>query len=298
MLTYQVLDTFPAFERFWRKARLLPAGDQIDSWRQEYLRPWPELLHKQIASYEEDRASWRSVAARRIFPALDRDLPRMRKARANLLRAIPLAVRRCQSEFGMNFPVIFVIHVGIGCGAGWATSFRRRPAVLFGLENATGDRWIDSDSAVALVEHELAHLLHARWRRQAGVSSPRNRGGPWWQLYEEGFATRCELMLAGPNSDRSAGRGTDWLRWCEANRPRIASLFLRTIRARRPVRRFFGSWYDVDGHIETGYYLGSEVIRDWQSGSTLNEVAYWTPAKVCRRGRASVRRMAADRRES
>ena len=53
--------------------------------------------------------------------------------------------------FGIDFPITFVIHVGIGCGAGWATRFRGRPAVLFGLENATEVGWRDATTLTALV---------------------------------------------------------------------------------------------------------------------------------------------------
>lgn len=236
--------------------------------------------------------NWRTVAGRRVFPAFDRDISRMGKVRSNLRRAIPIAIRCCRAELRMDFPVTFVIHVGIGCGAGWATNYRGRPAVLFGLENATDDDWVDPSSAVALVEHELAHLVHARWRRDARVAGPTKRGGPWWQLYEEGFATRCELMLNKPGNYRSAGRGVDWLRWCEKNRSRLAARFLRSVRTREPTRRFFGSWYNVDGHIETGYYLGSEVVREWRLRSSLKVIACWTPDQIRRRGSAALQRMA------
>lgn len=292
MPSYRVIDTFPAFERFWAKARMLPVREQIELWRHEYLRPWPELLENQVENYVEAGADWRTVAKRRVFPTLDQKIPRMRRVRSNLRRAIPFAVRRCRTRLGMRFPVTFVLHVGVGCGAGWATTFRRDPAVLFGLENATGVHWTDSRSAVALVEHELSHLVHARWRRRAKVADPGDPGNPWWQLYEEGFATRCEFLLSEPGEYRSAGRGSDWLPWCDQHRARLAALFLRTTKARGPHRRFFGSWYDVDGHIETGYYLGSELIREWQSRSSLKEIACWTSTEIRRRGRSALRRMA------
>ena len=293
---YEVIDTFPAFRRFWRDARRLPIDQQLEAWGRDYLGPWPELRRKQIANYADDRVDWKAVARRRIFPALDRRLPRMRKVRDALRRAIPVAVRRCQARWGLDFPVLFVIHVGIGCGAGWATTYRRTPAVLFGVENAAELAWTDPATVVALVEHELAHLLHARWRRRAGLGGLEDHRGPWWQLYEEGWATRCELLLGSSGLHHAKGRTSDWLGWCRANRARLASRFLRAVSARATTRRFFGSWYSIDGYIETGYFLGSEVTREWEARSSLHQIALWTPDQVRRRARASLRRMASGRR--
>lgn len=195
----------------------------------------------------------------------------------------------------MDFPVTFVIHVGIGCGAGWATTYGGQPAVLFGLENAAEAGWTDPETAVALVEHEVAHLLHDRWRQEARLGGIAHHRGPWWQLYAEGFATYCELQLGPIGRHHSTERTPDWLEWCRQNRRRLAASFLRRVSARRPVRPFFGSWNRTDGHADAGYYLGSEVIRDWSSRLTLREIAVWSPDEVRRRGRTSLGHIAALR---
>lgn len=293
MSRYELVDTFPAFDRFWRGARDLPVDLQIQGWRRGYLRPWPELVRKQITDYRRVGVDWREVAKRRVFSTLEERLPRMRRARASIRRAIPNALHRFHREFGRHPPFTFVIHVGIGCGAGWATTFGGRPAVLFGLENAAELGWTDPETTVALVEHELAHLLHDRWRRAARRDGIGNHRGPWWQLYEEGFATYCEIALGPIGGHHSTGRTWDWLDWCQKHRRRLASSFLRTVSSRHPTRRFFGSWNPIDGYIDTGYFLGSEVIRDWRSRIPLRRIACWTPEEVRRRGRSSLRRLAA-----
>jgi len=292
MIGYSILDTFPAFDRLWSRIRTLPIDQQIEIWRRDYLRPCPELFRKQVSDYQDQGEDWRAVARRRIFPSLGRELPRMRRVRTNIRRAIPLAVRRCGSELGMDFPVSFVIHVGIGCGAGWATSYAGEPAILLGVENATERRWEDSASTVAMIGHELAHLVHSRWRNNAGLGPIEEHGGPWWQLYTEGFATRCEQIVGGRLGDRSRDGREDWLVWCQRNRARLAKLLLKALASHRSIRRFFGSWYDVDGYIETGYFLGSEVIHDWESHSSLRDIACWTPDRVRRKSRAALQRMA------
>lgn len=293
MPRYEVLDTFPAFERFWRSSRSLPPPERVDRWKREYLRPWPELWRIQAADYRKNRVDWRTVARRHVFPSIDQRLPAMRKARSCILRALPIATRRLGTRLGAEFPVTFVIHVGIGCGAGWATTFRKVPAVLFGLENTAELQWTDSVTTVALVEHELAHLAHDYWRGKARVSALDRHRGPWWRLYEEGFATRCEIRLGSIGSHHSTSRAEDWLSWCRENRSRLASLFLKSADSSNSDRRFFGSWYPLDGHIETGYFLGAEVIRDWESRFSLREIACMSTDQVRRRARASLHRMVA-----
>jgi len=289
---YRVLDTFPAFEDFWRRARKLPVSQRVESWKTEYFRLWPELFRKQAAEYRRIGADWRAVARRRILPVIEERRPLMRRARARIRAAIPVALDQCRTKLGLDFPVSFVIYVGFGCGAGWATTFAGRPAVLFGLENAVEVQWTDTRSAVAMIDHELAHLNHAQWRSDARVGEVQGHAGPWWQLYEEGFATRCEQLASGALGARPAPGPETWLRWCERNRTRLAARFLRAVQARNSVRRFFGSWYSVDGHIETGYYLGSEVIREWEARYSLREIARWKPDEVRRRARATIERMA------
>lgn len=292
---YEIFDTFPAFERFWRSSRSLSIEEQVDRWRRDYLRPWPDLWRMQVANYERASLDWREVARTRVFPAFPRRVPIMREIRSRLLGAIPIAVRRVRDRWGVDFPVTFVIHVGIGCGAGWATDFRGTPSVLFGVENAAEVGWNDPVTTVALVEHELAHLVHAHWRRRAGLGGSERHRGTWWQLYEEGFATRCEIELGDIGVHHSRGASEDWLGWCTDHRSSLATLFLKRWATEDASRRFFGSWNDVQGHIETGYFLGSEVIRDWERRFSLHEIACWSPEQIRRRARASLRRMAASR---
>lgn len=42
---------------------------------------------------------------------------------------------KASKKIGLDFSITLVIYVGIGCGAGWATTYNRQPAILLGLEN-------------------------------------------------------------------------------------------------------------------------------------------------------------------
>jgi hypothetical protein len=294
MKRLEILDTFPRFERTWPSVRDASTARQIDVWAHDYLRPWPELLAKHVDNYSRAGVNWRSVAARRIFPVLESRMPAMRHIHRVLLREIPNAAREIRAVLEVEFPIRCVIYVGVGCGAGWATTYQDTPAILFGLENAAELDWSDPVSIRALVAHEMAHLVHDRWRARAKRTSLESHQGSWWSLYTEGFATRCERALRGVGGSHSLHGTRDWLTWCGANRSWLAHEFLRTVRARRSTRRFFGSWYPLRGHIETGYYLGSEVVRDWERAIPLQSIALWELPEIRRRGRGSLQRLAHD----
>ena len=282
-----VLDTFPAFEEFWKMVRKEPVARQISRWESEYMAPWPELLAKQKENYASEGVDWKRVARTHVFPRLERRLGRMRALHRDLLRTLPASWTRARKALHLRFPVHFVIYVGIGCGAGWATTYAGQPACLMGLENAAEDHPGGDGWSRRVVAHEVAHLAHQAWRNERWEGS----ADPWWTLYEEGFATYCERDLEPWAFGLRTGR-SDWLAWCERRRPWLARKFLRDVKAGRSLRTFFGSWYNISGHIETGYYLGSELIREWSNELPLRAVAILPRSEIRRRAHATLRRFA------
>jgi hypothetical protein len=86
---------------------------------------------------------------------------------------------------------------------------------------------------------------------------------------------------------RSAGRGEDWLGWCHENKAWLAAEFLRVVEEGETTRPFFGSWYDLRGHKQTGYFLGHEVVNNLAHTMALTDIALLdegeTLSKVMRR---------------
>ncbi|MDE1822170.1 MAG: hypothetical protein KGI98_15130 [Euryarchaeota archaeon] len=283
----KVLDLFPDFEEFWARVRADPISSQLDRWEREHMAPWPELLSKQKENYAEEGFDWRRVARKWVFPFLEERFPRMRAIHLDLVRNLPKAWRRTRSALGIRFPVRFVIYVGIGCGAGWATTYEGRPSCLFGLENAATEHDGKDGWTFRTVAHEVAHLAHQHWRGERWEHRP----DPWWMLYEEGFATHCERRIEPEGFLRRTGR-KDWLPWCDEHRSWLARKFLSDVAGRRSLRPFFGSWYNIRGQIETGYYLGSEMIREWTERGSLQEVARLPLPEVRLRARATLGRLA------
>ena len=60
----EIIDTFPAFLKFWDKVRQKPRDLQVTAWAEDYLSKWPELLAKQIDNYSSQKLERRMVEDR------------------------------------------------------------------------------------------------------------------------------------------------------------------------------------------------------------------------------------------
>jgi len=247
---------------------------QIDAWLNEYMSRYPELLQKQLDDYASLNEDWRVTASERIFPALSEKISAMQTAHDNLLSVCEDVYGRAQKALDFDNDLVCVIYVGLGCGAGWATKYDGRPAILFGLENIAEEGWQERDTLTGLTAHELGHLVHFEWRNQANIT---NVDGYWWQLYTEGFAQRCESVILGkPSWHMQSDSEMGWMEWCKQNIGWLAAEFLRRVDQGEDMRPFFGSWFDLRGHKQTGYFLGHEIIKKMQEQMSLQEIALLT----------------------
>lgn len=244
--------------------------EQIKSWATEYMSSWPELLSLQIADYEAQGVDWHQIARERIFPHLGARLTAMYKARQVLLEWIEPIYERAQQVLNFRSEAIFIIYVGIGCGAGWTTKYAGLPAILFGLENIAECGWSESPAVRGLIAHEIGHLAHFHWRERNGQAVG---AGPWWQLYAEGFAQICESLILGMPSWHQAYGDKEWLEWCQSHISRLATAFLETVDNHAPVSPFFGSWYTLHGKSQTGYFLGYKAVKVLLEQIGLRELA-------------------------
>ena len=266
----EIVDTFPAFLDYWGSCQEWVIDVQIERWAQDYLSPWPDLLDMQVEDYREQDIDWRDIAREKIFPYLAERLPAMQAAHANLLQVGESVYEKALEMLAVTAPAIYVIHVGIGCGAGWVTEFRGKPAILFGLENVAECGWQGRDAIKGLVAHEMGHLVHMAWRKQHQVVMG---SCPWWQLYEEGFAQYCEGLILGDHSRHQGHSDPAWLSWCEDNLGWLAVEFLRKVDADESVRPFFGSWFELRGKSQTGYYLGCLAVKRLSEKHSIQEIA-------------------------
>jgi len=272
MTKCEIIDTFPAFLAYWTEAKSKPLDAQVETWAADHTSQWPELLEKQLDDYASQNEDWRQIARKRVFPFLGDRLPAMKTAHKNLLEIYAPIYSTAQEALGFECDVIFVIYVGIGCGAGWATRFHDSPAVLFGLGNVAECGWSQPQSIIDLVAHKIGHLVHDHWRAQHGQVEG---SGPWWQLYCEGFAQRCEHVILGRDTWHMLGGnyGDDWLDWCQEQKSWLAVKFLRLVDEGSSIRPFFGSWFEIRGRKQCGYFLGHELIKQLGTNMSLKEIA-------------------------
>jgi len=274
MSTYELIDTFPSFSRLWNEIEHSSLDVQINVWLERYMSLYPELLQKQLDDYTSLNENWRVTASERIFPALPERLSAMQMAHDNLLSVCSDVYERARQVVNFNNDLVCVIYVGLGCGAGWANEYGGKPAILFGLENIAEEGWQERETLTGLAAHELGHLVHFDWRKQANIANEDNH---WWQLYTEGFAQRCESVILGkPSWHMQDDYEIGWRTWCEQNIGWLAAEFLRRADQGEDMRPFFGSWFDLRGQKQTGYFLGHEIIKKMQEQMSLQEIALLT----------------------
>lgn len=266
----QIIDTYPDFRSCWKDTGELPVKYKLEKWLNEYMEGYSALLEKQVEDYESKGFDWRKESKEKVFPDLEERLPRMEEARENLLELVPEIHDRARKFFELDPEISVVIYVGIGCGAGWSTEFKGKSALLFGLENIAECDWTDHRSLEGLTAHELGHLFHERIREASDLSL---NEGPLWRIYEEGVAKWSEFKLLDRESWYEA-RGLNeagWLNWCREHRGWLAEEFLQRVEKEKSVDQFFGSWYDLRGWKQTGYFLGYEAVTGLISNCNLKE---------------------------
>lgn len=274
MPTCEIVDTFPSFLNVWNETQYEAIDVQIDAWLEGYMLSYPELLQKQLDDYASQQEDWRTVAAERIFPRLPERLPAMQTAHDNLMKIYAHIYERSEQTLQFNKDLVCVIYVGVGCGAGWASDYDGKAAILFGLENIAEEGWQERDTLEGLMAHELGHLGHFEWREQASVMDEES---PWWQLYTEGFAQHCESLILGrPSWHMQSTPEDQWQKWCADNLEWLATEFLRRVDNDEDLRPFFGSWFNLGGQKQTGYFLGRELIKTLLEQMSLQEVALLT----------------------
>jgi len=278
---HAIVDTYPDFLTYWLHARFKNLNEQIKLWQTSYMKKYPELLNKQIQNYEEENMDWQEVA-KKIFPNLLQHFELMRRARDNILGICKSIYAKASEKLKLDFDVTFVIYVGIGCGAGWATMYNGQPAVLLGLENIAEQKWHTKNKLEGLTSHEIGHLTHMKWRNEWETFEKAEQD-PLFRLYSEGFAQRCEHLILRKETWHMA-QDKEWLFWCEQHKGWLAREFLKKLEKQASVNDFFGSWFNIQGKAQTGYFLGHTLIRELGKTYSLREIALFNVEKVRRLG--------------
>jgi hypothetical protein len=266
----KILDTYQDFLVYWFYARSKSIDEQIQLWQTFYMKKYSELLDKQVQNYTTESIDWQKIA-KKIFPTLPNRLQFMQEARNNILSFYRSICAKASQRLELDFDILLVVYVGIGCGAGWATTYGDKPAVLLGLENIAEERWHTKNKLQGLISHEIGHLVHMKWRDEWETFEEAEQD-PLFQLYSEGFAQRCEHLIFGKETWHMAPN-KDWISWCNQNKSWLAKEFLERLKKHAPVNEFFGSWFNIQGKKHTGYFLGHAFICELEKTYSLREIA-------------------------
>jgi len=278
---YKIIDTFDDFLSYWSCVNSADIKDQIESWRTSYMGKYPELLKMQLQSYKKDGFNWRDIARKHVFPKLPNYLSLMQEARKNILLVCDSVYKKICLNLKSNPKIVFVIYVGIGCGAGWATRYEKLPACLLGLENIADCRWHTKNKLQGLIAHEVGHLVHMTWRNKWN-SFEQAEQDPLFLLYTEGVAARFEQFALGKTASFHNVQDKNWLSWCMRRKDWLAKEYLRRLEKDKPVNDFFGSWLDIKGKKYTGYFLGHECIYEMEKENSLKEIALFNTGEIKR----------------
>jgi hypothetical protein len=268
---FDILDTYQDFLDYWSSASSVTTDEQIQLWQTSYMKKYPELLEKQVQCYKTENMDWQDVA-RKVFPTFPVRLRLMRKARDNILESYQSVCTQASEKLGIDFNIILVVYVGIGCGAGWATKYDGQPAILLGLENIAEENWHTKTRLRRLISHEIGHLIHMKWRSEREEAFEDKENDPLFLLYSEGFAQRCEHLINEKETWLMAP-DKEWLHWCIQNKSWLAGEFLSRLSLHTPVKDFFGSWFDIQGKKQTGYFLGHAFVCELEKAYSLREIA-------------------------
>lgn len=271
-----LVDAADGFLRVLRSLSDPTPAEILAAWDGFYGLRFPEIIDKQIQDYAATGEDWQTIALTRAFPRLHARLPALEEANERITCLWGGVVARARAALGLKFDVVAVVHVGIGCGAGWATTYEGVPAVLFGLENIAEQGWQVLDRLEGLIAHELGHLTHAAWRGEPLEPVEKD---PLGMLYTEGFAQRLERVILGRESWHLAPDEA-WLPWCRAHVPEIARAYRDCATKGKPANPFFGSWLRFRGIPFTGHFLGHAAIGALEQGLTLAELARLPLAQV------------------
>ncbi|MHA1720949.1 MAG: hypothetical protein ACTSWX_11705 [Promethearchaeota archaeon] len=273
MNNWKIFDTYDDFEEIWPLMENTNIETQIDIWKTIYMEKWPDLLKMQIESYQNDGEDWEKIGIEHVFPKLNASFKYMRHVKDELKKTINYVAPKAFQKFQLNFPINFVIYVGIGVGAGWATEYRENSAVLFGLENLIECGWKTFASLAPLTAHEIGHLIHFQLRKEKNL--PIRYQSPFWHLYEEGYAMRCEHKIMERETWHEQIGQKNWVEWCKSHLSFLAQKFLEEYKKDRKkmIKNFFGSWFEIESQKQTGYYLGHEIIKSWEKNEDFKDIA-------------------------
>ncbi|MBQ7112824.1 MAG: hypothetical protein IJO10_01095 [Clostridia bacterium] len=197
-----------------------------------------------------------------ILPVMNAaaDTEKQMRLHTSFLKVTESLAQKIKDALQVEIDADIVLYMGLCNGAGWATKIEEKPVVMLGMEKIIELDWMDEQSMIGLIYHELGHI----WHKQLRISDEKlttQKEKSLWQLYAEGVAMYAEALLTGRKHFFHQNKG-DWLCWCDENRSRMFREYVRLVQAGESTRHFFGDWLNIEGRSDVGYYLGEELVLE------------------------------------
>ena len=179
-----IVDTWPRFASVIA-GQLGSAEAFLDAWHDRYLSRWPALRRKCLEDYAAQGESWRELGAKWIYPVVRDQMPRMARARANLLVVIPEVDARYRAIVGHAPRMQYVISVDMGF-AGWSTHYQL-PGQASGM-TLQGVARMDVESVQKKGEEFLRLVHRGKCGSPAGSKTARRVRGVTFRVAPDGPA--------------------------------------------------------------------------------------------------------------
>jgi len=265
----KLIDTYPYFRNVLVNTRKFASKNNVAYALKNYLEKYSRIYELINQCYEV--SDWFNICLNTLANSI-RNIKNLDKAWKSIYSTLPdaivLFVKAFKNEVGGR-DFIFVIYISCGCGAGWAAEYDRKPAVLLGLDMISNLGWVSKEKIKGLIIHELCHIAHMIIRKTNYQHFSELEKNPYFLLYSEGFAMKCEHEIIGSENWRIAPK-KEWVNWCRRNLGFLAKLYMEYAEKNKAVNVFYGTFFNIKGYLQTGYYLGHELIKYLERKYSLN----------------------------
>lgn len=205
-----------------------------------------------------------------ILNDFQKNIKEAETAHQSFIKATENLSEKIKNKFNVDLDVTIILYLGLGNGAGWATTINNQKVILIGIEKVVELGWCNENDMQALIYHELGHIYHSLFERKKLFSTKKKHSIR--QLYREGIAMVFEQTLCD-DANRYHQNINGYLEWCRENEKLIKTEYLKRINNNENVQDFFGDWCIFMNHSDVGYYLGTEFIRFLMNDYSLPEIA-------------------------
>jgi len=270
-----VIDTTPAFWRFWRSAAGRTDAVRVQRFLDAVVGSRPELFsatvlgtgtalsgdvtqdpHAIVGAYLHDVAPW-IPAMRRLSATLHRDLGAYAQ---DFAATFP--------DFAPVSPVYFTVSLFSFDGA--TRDVEGKTALLFGIDGIARFHAPGANLKV-FFDHELFHQYHDQLQPATDDDTPL-----WGSLWEEGLATWVSLQMNAGSTEADALMSPTLGAAAQALLPALARELLQNFDStdRKEYAAFFHGRNDrPDLPPRCGYYVGYRVAQRLAAGRDLAQLA-------------------------